>query len=215
MKTSAIAPLFLLLSCLTAVHAIGLDEKIDSVKAKSLLIATEQRTLESDFIREEADCYKRFAVNSCLDKVGARKRTALAKLKEEQNLLNDLERKERGAQQIGRTDAKSSPDKLQADIDREIKSSAEYQRRVAQEKERELQRSSFAPDKKIEANASEKKRLDQQKKLQTRNGLDASPSEKAKQFEERQNASSQRRIQHEAEQEKRNKSLSKPLPLPE
>ena len=76
MKTSAIAPLFLLLSCLTAVHAIGLDEKIDSVKAKSLLIATEQRTLESDFIREEADCYKRFAVNSCLDKVGARKRTA-------------------------------------------------------------------------------------------------------------------------------------------
>ena len=215
MKIVTIAPLFVLLCCLNAAHAVGPDEEIDSVKARRLLIAAEQRALESGFAREEVDCYKRFAVNSCLDKIGARKRAASAKLKEEEKLLNDLERKDRGARQIGTTDAKASLSKVQANIVSETRSSAEYQHRVAQEKERDQQRHNSAQNKRIEASAFEKKRADQQKKLQVRNELNANASERAKQFEERQNASLQRRIQYEAELKKRNKSTAKSIPLPE
>lgn len=215
MKIVTIVPLFVLLSSLNAAYAVSPDETIDSVKARRLLIAAEQRALDSGFIREEADCYERFVVNSCLDKIGVRKRAASAKLKEQENLLNDLERKDRGALQIDTTNAKASPNKLQADIDREMRSSAEYQRRAAQQKERDQQRHNVAPNKRIEANASEKKLVDQQRKLQVRSELNANASEKAKQFEERQNALLQRRVQHEAELKKRNTSSAKPLPLPE
>ena len=44
---------------------------------------------------ESAACYSRFAVNDCLAKVQARRRAALGELTRQQNVLDDVQRKER------------------------------------------------------------------------------------------------------------------------
>lgn len=215
MKYSITPFLLLLLSGLNAVHAVGPAEKVDDAGGGRLSIAAEQRKLEAGFTKEEADCYQKFAVNSCLDKISARRRAALASLKEEENLLNDLERKEKGARQINNSIAKSSPEKVEIDVDRQAKASSDHQGRMAREVERNQQSRAAAANKPAALNAFEQKLLARQQNDQARAELKENASEKARQFDERQNAFSQRRAQHDAEQEKRNKSPSKPLPLPD
>ena len=80
---------------------------------------TQRDTLEREHIRQtraseqarfatqEAQCYKRFAVNDCLLEVRARKREVLGDLRRQEISLNDALRKRRGAQQLMRSDEKA------------------------------------------------------------------------------------------------------------
>ena len=57
------------------------------------------------FTGQEAQCYARFAVNDCLIEVRARRRQVLGDLRRQEILLNDVQRKRRGADQLLRSDA--------------------------------------------------------------------------------------------------------------
>ena len=63
---------------------------------------------EAQTARAEAACYARFAVNDCLLKVRAERRIVLADLRRQEISLNDAARKRRAAQQLLRSDERSS-----------------------------------------------------------------------------------------------------------
>ena len=215
MKLYTTALLCLLLSCLGAVHAIGLDEDAKNARAEHSTLAIKQRRLDNDFSKEEIECYRKFAVNSCLDVVSLRRRKARALLKKEESFRNDVERKARGAQQIRKTEEKSLPENSQKNIEQQTKSTGEYRGLAERQKEASSRLCTAAENEASAGDAFKKKHLANQEKIQARTKTTMDAFEKARKFKERQDVSLERRLRHEAEQTKQNKSLSKPLPLPD
>ena len=215
MRVLITALIYIVLSLITAVHAKGPDEDAGKAKTSHSKIETDQLGLEVDFSKEDIDCYKKFSVNNCLDSVDTRRRGAIANLNQQKNLLNDAERKARGAEQIRKIEAKSQLEKPQLDIDQRVKSSQEYRNLSKHPNETDQRPRTPAATEASARDASEERLLANRKKTQARIDLDRGTFEKTKKFKERQDASVTRRVQHEAEQAKRNKSWPKPLPLPE
>ena len=56
-------------------------------------IDIERTSLDGRFTAEEVACYEKFFVNFCLNKIKPRRREALLSLRQQENLLNDTERK--------------------------------------------------------------------------------------------------------------------------
>ena len=55
----------------------------------------ERKSIESSYASKEADCYKKFSVNPCIDKVRIEKNAAMAESKRRELLLNDQKREEK------------------------------------------------------------------------------------------------------------------------
>lgn len=215
MRVLITALLCIVLSLITAVYAKEPDEDTGKAKTSHSKIETDQLRLEADFSREDIDCYKRFLVNNCLDAVDTRRRVAIASLNQQKNLLNDAERKARGAEQIRKIEAKSQLEKPQLDVDRRVKPNQEYRNLSKHTNETDQRRHTPAATEANARNASDERILANRQKTQARTDLEQRALEKAAKFKERQDSSVARQVQHEAEKAKRNKSWPKPLPLPE
>ena len=106
MKTFAVF-LFLSLQCFCAAAQVSAAVPA-SADAERTRITSERTRLEAGFLTEDAACYQRFFVNSCLDEVNTRRRETLAALRTQEIVLNEQERKVRGAEQIRRIEEKAS-----------------------------------------------------------------------------------------------------------
>ena len=97
----------LLLPCARAQSAVQIEDTItqqDAVERER--IRQTRASQQARFIAQEAGCYARFAVNDCLIEVRAHRRELLADLRRQEILLNDAQRKRRGAEQLLRSDEK-------------------------------------------------------------------------------------------------------------
>ena len=83
-----------------------------------LRIISDRGVLEADFAVQEAACYKKFMVNDCLDEAMLKRSNGLVNLRRQESLLNDLERKGKGAAQVQKIDDKASLEKQQEEADR-------------------------------------------------------------------------------------------------
>ncbi|MDH5204229.1 MAG: hypothetical protein OEW36_01100 [Hylemonella sp.] len=72
-------------------------ERTEEVRAR---LQAQREEAETRFEREEVGCYQRFAVASCLMDVKARRRVALEELQRQENILDDAERRQRGAERL-------------------------------------------------------------------------------------------------------------------
>jgi colicin import membrane protein len=72
-----------------------------------------QERAQADAAHEAAkvQCYQQFMVNGCLLQARDQRNAHLADLKRQENALNDLQRKRRGAQQIQRTEDRTAPER--------------------------------------------------------------------------------------------------------
>jgi len=215
MKLLHITLSVLLLCHFAAVHATNPKEVTGNARAKHLAVVTEQRRLEGDLSKQEIDCYKRFAVNTCLNNISVQRRKALAILRQEENLLKDAERKARGAQQIRKTGEKSLPDKSREGTDPRTASARPYQGFSASVENKDQQHRNVVASEADARRAFEERLLANRKKTQARLDKAAGSAEKAREFQKRQDESLERRLQHDAGQAERNNSPSKPLPLPQ
>jgi len=118
MKFLALAFLLLLLGDFAASQSALFEVQTADIDTQRAIIAAERNSLEASFLREDAACYKKFAVNSCLDDVNARRRGAMMVLKRKEIGLNDAQRQSKGAQQIRKTEEKASLERLQEGQDR-------------------------------------------------------------------------------------------------
>jgi len=207
---------FLVLIAEAALAQSGeLASRTSLIDAQRQQISVERSRLEAGFAVEEAGCHQKFLVNACLDKVHTRRRQTMAELRRQEILLNDEERKIKGAEQIRKTEEKSSPESLSQDADQRAKALDAYQSRLVREKDKQQNRSAAEMNEKAARNANTEKILANQKKNLARIEKQAKAAEDAKKFNEREQEAQRRRAQHETEQLKRSKPPAKPLPLPD
>ncbi len=95
-------------------------------------IGSERAAVDAAFKKQEAACYQVFAVNDCLAQATARKRETLADLRRQEISLNDAERKRKGANQVQKTETKSSAESQQEAADKRADALQKQQQRVDQ-----------------------------------------------------------------------------------
>lgn len=96
----------------------AVDASPEAMARERSRIAQERQREEARFAGEEAACYQRFAVNDCLREVRVRKRAAFEDLRRQEIELNDAERRQRGTEQLRRTEERMSPRAQQDDAQR-------------------------------------------------------------------------------------------------
>ena len=94
-------------------HAQPADDDA-SVAAERARLKSQREKVEAAFLAEEKACYRKFAVNDCLDAARARRRTAVDDLRRQEIALNDVERKRKAAER-----RKAIEDKEQAQRQRD------------------------------------------------------------------------------------------------
>ena len=210
-----IATLGVLASAQPAVIPATPAEPPRSIDAERARINTDRTRLEAGFLAEDAECYKKFAVNSCLGKVNERRREVMADLRRQELLLNDEERRIRGADQIRKTEEKQSPEKLQEAADQRAKAVKDYESRLEREKKKVEDRAATKAGEQGKSEASATKLKGSQEKSQARSDKQAAAAEEAKKFSDKQKQAEERRAQHEKERLKETKPPAKSLPLPQ
>ncbi|MDB5929492.1 MAG: hypothetical protein JWR60_1199 [Polaromonas sp.] len=215
MKIAILSFLLALLGAASGTANAQAGDQPRSIDAQRMEVNLERERLEADFLNEEAICYRKFAVNSCLKNVNTKRREAMAELRRQEILLNDEDRKIKGAEQLRKTQEKSSPAKLQEAADGRKKTVEGYKARLQKEEDKQKVEIPIQSNEKTARDANAEKLLRHQKKIEARGEKQASAAEEAKIFNERQKIAQERRLKNEADQLKRGKSAAKPLPLPE
>jgi colicin import membrane protein len=183
--------------------------------AERTRIAVERMRLEAGFLTEDVACYHRFFVNSCLDEVNTRRRESLAALRSQEILLNEQERKLKGAEQIRRIEEKASAESPQVEADRRAKAASDDRSRVEAQKEKQISRTSAQAAEQANSDARAEKLKANQLKQQARSDRQAAEAAETARYEARQKEADERRAQNAREQLQRAKPPSKPLPLPQ
>lgn len=215
MKPLALAFFLAILSALASAQAVAPEGGNVNIEAERARISAERTKAEAGFLVEDAACYKKFAVNSCLGKVNARRRAMIADLRRQEIFLNDEERRIKGAEQIRKTEEKASPEKQQEASDRRAKGLEDHQSRLDREKSQQQDRATAQSGEKAAREATAQRPKANQEKARARTDKQAGAAEEAKKFNERQKEAQERRVQHDADQLKLAKPPAKSLPLPE
>jgi colicin import membrane protein len=182
--------------------------------AERARISTERVRLEAGFNLEDTACYKKILVNNCLDEIKLRRRDALADLRRQEIALNALDRKAKGAEQVKKTEEKSSPEKQQQDAEKRAAALKDFQARMDREKQKNADRADAQSSEQTNSEALSKRIKGNQDKAVVRNSKQAAAAEEVKKFNERQEAAKERRAQHDRDQLTQTKP-AKPLPVPE
>ncbi|MDB5778684.1 MAG: hypothetical protein JWP79_1415 [Polaromonas sp.] len=215
MKSFVIAFFLLTLGGFATSQNGPVNGQIADIDAQRAAIAAERNRLETGFMNEEASCYKKFAVNSCLDNVNARRRAVMADLRRQEILLNDAQRKSKAEQQIRKSQEKSSSESLQQDKDRRTQAIEDFRGRQARDQENAQRRDAAVANEAAARNANAARLENHAKKNQKRAERQAQAAEESRKFNERQVQAQDRRARHEADQANRVKPAPKPLPLPQ
>ena len=195
--------------------SLCIDTAAQTADAERTRIGVERARLEAGFLTEDAACYQRFFVNNCLDEVNTRRRETLAALRTQEIVLNEQERKLRGAEQIRRIEEKASAENQQLEAERRAKAASGDQSRLIGQKEKQQSRTKAQAAEQANSEArTERLRANQQKK-QARSDRQAAEAAETARYDARQKEAEARRAQNAREQLQRAKPAAKPLPLPQ
>jgi colicin import membrane protein len=207
--------IFFFLASLCASVAAQTAAATANPDAERTRISAERTRLVAEFLTEDAGCYQMFFVNNCLDEVNARRREALAALRSQEVLLNEQERKLKGAEQIRRIEEKASAENLPMETDRRAKAASDYQSRVDGQKQTQQSRTSAQAAEQANSAARTEKLKANQLKQQARSDRQAAETAETARYEARQKEAEERRAQNARERLQRAKPGAKPLPLPQ
>ena len=199
---------------LSAAMAQSPAQEKDNNALERSKIAAERARLEAGFQAEEAACKSRFAVNACLQEIRPRRNAAMADLRRQDLLINEADRKARAADQIQKTEDKSSLERQQQRAEQEKKAQQEAERRSERHDQRGQSQAKSAADASANVEAAQTRQKNSQSKAEeakTRHEQAASNVLDAK-------VRSEKAAQNQAERDKRLKDKSnstrKPLPAP-
>ena len=177
-------------------------------------ISAERAKLEAKVNLENAACYKKFLVNNCLDEVKLKHRDAMADLRRQEIALNALNRKAKGAEQVKKTEEKSSPENLLQAAEKRAGALRDFQARMDREKQKNADRADAQSSEQTNSEALAKRIRGNQEKAVVRNSRQAAAAEEVKKFNERQENAKERRAQHDRDQLNQTKSPNS-LPVPD
>jgi hypothetical protein len=213
MKKWFVPLLFATLSTVLGAQTAG--EASPDVNVERARINAARATLEAGFLAEDAACYRKFAVNRCLDRVNTRRREAIADLRRQEILLNDEERRIRGAAQLRKLEEKLSAEK-QRDVQvGPTKTQEDEASRLIREKKKSDDQAAAGVREKSAIEASAARLKENQRKAQARADNRAEAALAAEKLSARQKKAQERREQYERDRLKEIKPPAKSLPLPE
>ena len=221
MKKTAL--LFLLLSCCllaTAQPVAGLDTTSGATAqvvrdGERDRINTERARLDAGFTAEDIACYKKFLTNKCLAEVKVRRDVARADFRRQEIYLDQQERKEKGAEQIRKTEEKSSAEKQQEAADKRANALKDNDARLEREKQKVADRASTQSNAKSNVNAAADRRKNGQQKADSRKSRQASSAEEVQKFNQRLEKAKERQIRYERELANQTQPPGNPLPKPQ
>lgn len=129
-------------------------------------IAAERARLEAGFQAEEAACKSRFAVNACLQEIRPRRNAAMADLRRQELLINEADRKARAADQIQKTEDKSSLERQQQRAEQEKKAQQETERRSERNDQRGQSQAKSEADASANMDAAQTRQKNSQSKAE-------------------------------------------------
>lgn len=183
-----------------------------STDADRLHITTERTRLEAGFALEDTACYKNFLVNRCLDEIKARRQVALADLQRHETVLNAEARKAKAADQLQKTEDKSSPEKLQQDADNRVKAVKDFEARMARNKQKNADGVVTQAGEGASAQDSAGRIKSNQDKAAARTAKQTAATKELRKYNERQAHAKQRQIRYASDKASQTKAPARPLP---
>lgn len=209
--------LLLLFFCVLSVQAqeeLPAQQATSQVQAERARIAAERAGLEAQFDAQEAVCYQKFAVNSCLAPIKVQRREALADLRRQEVVLNDAERRRKGAEQIKKTEEKASLESQQKDLKRRSQIQRDFkirqERRVRKDQNRLATQQGAAEKTAASSNRMGEVPGKAQKRAQKKSQI----SDKRAQYEQKQREAKERKARLEKKRLEQKGREAQPLPLP-
>lgn len=215
MKVFVIASLLFSLGGFAKSQTSPLNRPTADIDKQLSVIAAERSRLEAGFLSEDADCYQKFAVNRCLEGVNIRRMSAMSNLRMQEIEFNDEQRKSKGAEQIRKTEEKSSVESAQLEADNQKKAIEDFSGRQGREQENAQRRDAAVANEADARKANAARLVAREKKIQARTEKQTNEAEEAKKYKERQAQAKERLVQHEVERKNQVKPAAKPLPLPQ
>lgn len=188
--------------------AIG---NIDSAAERARL-TRERAEVDKAFNDQRGVCFKRFAVEDCLEQSRRKKRASLDDIKRQEAIINDAERSRRGGAALDRLEQKNSEQsarEAQVRRDNAVKAQQEREQRAADHASSRASTASQEAERQRQFDSRQRAHVEQQAK-EARRGAEA-PIEVKRLDEKIQKAAA-----HRAEVERRNAERTKPrsAPLP-
>ena len=177
-------------------------------------ITAERIELEARFDAEEAACYKKFAVNSCLNAIKPRRREAMAQLRLQEVALNDQKRKQKAAEQIQKTEEKSSPEVLQQAAERRTKALQDTQARGERSQKKADERLDLQKNEALNAAGAADKAKGSQERAQARADKRAAVAEEREKYNEKQQEVAEKKAANEKKRREQTKPPAPSLPTP-
>lgn len=183
-------------------------------EAERSRISNERAQLEAGFNLSSSACYKKFLVNNCLDEIKDKRLTAMADLRRQEVSLDAEQRKVRGAEQIKKTDDKSSLEKQQQAADKRAESLKVFDSRMTRNLEKKTTLGSEKPDEKLNRDAGASRSRNAQDKQNSRNAKQAASAEELKKYNQRLENAQERQLRINREKVNQTKPAARPLPVP-
>ncbi len=178
-------------------------------------IGAERARLEAGFTAEEAACYKKFMVFNCLDAIKPRRRDAMAELRRQEVLLDEQDRKARAAEQIRKTEEKTSLEKQQEAADRRASSLKDFEERLERDKQKNADRATLKSNEKANIDSAADRLKSNQQKATGRSTKQADSAEEVRKFNEKQDKAKERQARYERDKLSRIGPPAKSLPQPD
>ena len=182
--------------------------------AERLRISNERVVREAAFSREDSACYQKFLVSSCLDEVKLRRQDVLADLRRQEILLNDQERKDKGAAQVKKREDKDSPDKQQQSADKRAEALKDFDERMVRDQQKIAGRVGSEANEKTKLQERASRIKSAQDKQVSRATQQAAASEEVKKYQQRIEKSQERQAKLAKEKANQPKPSANPLPIP-
>ena len=201
-----------LMALAVSVCAQTLVEPEQSLRdAERQRISVERERVEAAFTTEEIACHQKFFVNSCLNEIKPRRRQTIESLRRQEVVLDDTERKLKGAEQFTKIQEKASIQKQQ-EAERIPAAQDAVNSRIERSRQKADESIQNARDRAEQSSRTAEKLKSSAAKAQARASRQAKAAANAEKFRQRQEEAQQRRAEHA--QRAKGQGGGKPLPRP-
>ncbi len=178
-------------------------------------INTQRARLDAGFTAEDIACYKKFLTNQCLAEVKVRRDAVMADFRRQEISLNQQERKEKGAEQMRKTEEKSSAEKQQEVADKRATALKDNEARLELEKQKVADRASMQSNEKSNTDAAANRLKDSLQKVDSRKSKQTASAEEVQKFNQRLEKAKERQARYERDLANQTKPPANPLPKPQ
>lgn len=183
-----------------------------ALESEGQRVRVEREQAEAAFGAERAACYKKFAVNQCLDDVRRRRGDVMSDLKRQQTLLNDEQRRRDAAEQVRSLEARRAATLASESPERQAALEADQRAREQRQQNKAADRDSTAQRARVREERQVVRAAPVPRDPQAMAAADARATAGAS---EREREMQQRKSKRQAEIESRRKPVAQPLPVPQ